>query len=76
MTKNLRKAIMSTQLKTKNFKTKRADSLRLCKKQKKFCNKLYKKERKNYNNLKLNKVTDNKAFWKTIKLFYPIKDQM
>ena len=38
------------------------------KKQKNFCSKLYKKERKKFNsNLELNQITDNKRFWKAIK---------
>ena len=71
MTKNLRKAIMKrSYLKTKYFKTNTAESLRLYKKQKNFCSKFYKKERKKYcSSLELNKVADNKAFWKTIKPF-------
>ena len=71
MTKNLRKAIMQrSQLKTKYFKRNTAESLRLYKKQNIFCIKWHKKERKKYcNSLKLNKVTDNKAFWKAIKPF-------
>ena len=71
MTKNLRKAITKrSQLKTKYFKRNPAESLQLYKKQTIFCIKLHKKERKKYHNsLKLNKVTDNKAFWKTIKPF-------
>ena len=82
MTKNLRKAIMKrSQLKTKYFKTNTAESLRLYKKQNNFCSKLYKKERKKerkkyYSSLKLNKTTDNKAFWKTIRPFYLIEAQI
>ena len=38
------------------------------KNQKNFCSKLYKRERlKFYSDLYLNKITDNKLFWKTIK---------
>ena len=38
------------------------------KKQKNFCNRLYKKERKKYyENLDLRKITDNKKFWNTVK---------
>ena len=72
ITKNLRKAIMKrSQLNTKYFKINTVESLRLYKKQKNFCSKLYKKERRKYcNSLKLNKVTDKKAFWKTIKPFF------
>ena len=63
-----------SQLKTKYFKTNTTETLRLYKKKNNFCSKLYekerKKERKTYNNsLKLNKVTNNKGFGKTIKPF-------
>ena len=71
MTKKHRKAIMETsQLKTEYFKTNTVETLRLHKKQKILCSKFYKKERKKYyNSLKLNKVTDNKGFRRTIKPF-------
>ena len=63
-----------SQLKTMYFKTNTAESLRSYKKQKNFCSKLYKKERKKYyNSLKLNKVTDNKTFWKTVRPFLHLK---
>ena len=40
------------------------------KKQKRFCSKLFlKKGRKHYDALDIRKVTNNKQFWKTIKLF-------
>ena len=59
-----------SQLKTKYFKTNAIESLRLYKKQKDFYSKLYKKETKKYYScLTLNKVTDNKMFWKTVKPF-------
>ena len=75
MTKNLRKAIMKKyHLKTKYFKTNTTESLILYKKQENLCNKL---QRKKYDSsLKINKETDNKAFWKTIKPFFPIKTQI
>ena len=39
-------------------------------KQRNFCSKLYKKEKKKYyNNLDLNDIVDNKMFWKTMKTF-------
>ena len=57
-------------LKTKYFKANIAESLRSLKKQKKIYIKLFKKVRKkHYNTLKLNKVTDDKAFLKTVKPF-------
>ena len=69
LTKKMRKAIMRrTQLQNKYFKNKTFENLRNYKKQKIFCSKLYKKEKRQYyNNLDLRKVTDNKLFWKTIK---------
>ena len=37
-------------------------------KQKIFCNRLYKRERKKYyENLNITKITENREFWKTIK---------
>ena len=68
----MRKAIMRrTQLQNNYFKNKTFENLRNYKKQKNFCSKLYKKEKRQYyNNLDLRKVTDNKLFWKTIKPLY------
>ena len=44
--------------------------LKSYKKQRNFCSKLYKKERKkSYERLDLNNATDNKKFWKTVKPF-------
>ena len=51
MTKTLRKAIMRrSQLQTKYFKNKSQNDYLAFKKQRNFCSKLYKKERKNYYN--------------------------
>ena len=48
--------------------------LKSYKKQRNFCSKLYKKERKKYyERLDLNNVTDNKKFWKTVKPFFSDK---
>ena len=71
MTKDLRKAIMKrSQLTTIYFKTNTAESLRSYMNQEYFCSKFYKKEWKEYYHiLKLNKVTDNKRFAKTVKPF-------
>ena len=71
MTKLLRKAIMRrSQLETRYLKNKTNENLVLYKKQKNFCSKLYKKERKKYyNNLEMKNITDNKTFWKTVKPF-------
>ena len=48
MTKALRKAIMKrSELESKHVKNKTNENLKSCKKQRNFCSKLYKKERKN-----------------------------
>ena len=53
------------------YKCKTDVSLRAYKKQKNFCSKLYKKERKKYyTNLDLKKITDSNKFWKTTKSFF------
>ena len=58
MTKTLRKSIMNGTI----------ENLKTFKKQKNYCSRLYKKERKNYyENLGVNNITDNKKFWKTTK---------
>ena len=71
MTKALRKAIMKrSELESKFVKNKTSENLKSYKKQRNFCSKLYKKERKKYyERLDLNNVTDNKKFWKTVKPF-------
>ena len=71
MTKALRKAIMKrSELNTKYHKTKSIGDYNNYKKQRNFCSKLYKKERKNfYENLNISNITDNKKFWKTLKPF-------
>ena len=71
MRKALRKAIMKrSELESKYVKNKTSENLRSYKKQRNFCSKLYKKERKKYyERLDLNNVTDNKKFWKTVKPF-------
>ena len=44
------------------------------KKHKNYCNRLYKRERRNYySNLNLNNITDNKKFWNTVKPFFTDK---
>ena len=44
------------------------------KKHKNFCSRLYKKERKKYRDtLDVNKITDNKAFWKNIQPLFSEK---
>ena len=56
------------------FKKRTGKSLRAYKKQKNYCSRLYKRERKKFFN-KLNPffVNDNKLFWKTIKPFFSNK---
>ena len=56
------------------YKSKSEKSFKAYKKQKNFCSRLYKKERKRFfNNLNRFFVTDNKLFWKTIKPFFSNK---
>ena len=75
MTKALRKAIANrSRLENRYYKTKSDENLRAYKKQKNFCSRLYKKERKKYyTNLDVKKVTDSKTFWKTTKPFFSDK---
>ena len=75
MTKALRKAIATrSRLENRYHREKSDDSLRSYKKQKNFCSRLYKKERKKYyENLDITKITDNKKFWKTMKPFFSDK---
>ena len=62
ITKTLRKAIMRrSQLETKYLKSKTQTDLKLYKKHKTFCSKLYKRERrKYYESLNMKKVLDSK----------------
>ena len=71
MTKNLRKAIMRrSELESKYLKKKNPESVRAYKKQKNYCSRLYKKERKRYYvKLDMKNITDNKKFWRTKKPF-------
>ena len=56
------------------LKKKTTESLKKYKKHKNFCSKLYKKERKKYfDTLDVNKITDNKAFWKNIQPLFSEK---
>ena len=75
MTKTLRKAIMKrSELESKYLKNKSCQNMKIYKKQKNFCSKLYKKERKkNYSKIDTRKKTDNKTFWKTITPFLSSK---
>ena len=59
-----------SELESKYYKSSTIGNKNLYRKQKNFCSKLYKKERKKYyKNLNLKNITDNKLFWKTIKPF-------
>ena len=71
MTKALKKAIMKrSELETKYLKNESIQNLNKYKKQRNFCSRLYKRERKKYyENLDLNVITDSKKFWKTVKPF-------
>ena len=71
MTKALRKAIMTrSNLENKYLKNRNPENKTVYKKQKNYCSRLYKKERKRYySNLNLKTITDNKRFWKTMKPF-------
>ena len=58
-----------SKLESKYAKNKTSENLMFYKKQRNFCSKLYKKERKKYERLDLNNVTDSKEFWITVKPF-------
>ena len=76
ITKTLRKAIMRrSQLETKYLKTKTQTDLKLYKKHKNVCSKLYNNEgRKYYESLDMKNVLDSKKFWKTIGPFLSDKN--
>ena len=69
MNKSVRKAIkVRTQLLNKFRKENSFINELACKRQRNFCTRLIKKiERNFYNNLNVNKIIDNKSFWKTVK---------
>ena len=75
MTKALRKAIASrSRLENTFHRMRTKESRELFKKQKNYCSRLYKKERKKfYNNLDPKCITDNKRFWNTMKPFFSDK---
>ena len=75
ITKTLRKAIMKrSELERKYYKNSSPENNKAYRKQKKFCSKLYKRERKKYySNLDIKNITDNKKFWKTMKPFFSEK---
>ena len=61
--------MIRSQLQNKLFKYGREIDASALKNQRNYCNRLYKRERKAfYSNLKVNKINDNKFFWKTMKL--------
>ena len=75
VTKEMRNSMMRrSQLQNKVFKYGGQTYAAELKKQKNYCNRLYKRERKKfYTNLKLNNITDNKKFWNTMKPLFSDK---
>ena len=75
MTKTLRKAIATRSKLENQFHKKRNQvSKKAYRKQKNFCSRLYKKERKKYYlHLDPKNITDNKNFWETMKPFFSDK---
>ena len=75
MSKELRKAIMVwSKLKKKYNKNRTEENWDNYKKQKNFCVNLLRKIKKDYfNDLNIKNITDNKAFWKTIKPYFSNK---
>ena len=77
MTKTLRKAIMRrSALENLYHKNKTPEHNIAYKKQRNFCSRLYKKERKKYYaNININNIKDNKKFWQTVKPLFSNKEQ-
>ena len=75
MTKRLRKAIMlRSQLKKKFNNDKSEENSKKYKQQRNCCVKLLRKTKMEYfQNMDVNKVNDNKMFWKTVKPMFSIK---
>ena len=71
ITKAHKKAVMKrSELKTKYLKNSTLENFNKFKKQKNFCSRLYKKERKMFlDKLDIKLVTDSKTFWTNIKPF-------
>ena len=71
ITKAYRKAVMKrSEIKTKYFKKSTLENFNKFRKQKNFCSRLYKKERKKFlDKLDIRLATDNKKFWATVKPF-------
>ena len=72
MTKRLRKAIMlRSQLKKKFNNDKSEENSKKYKQQRNYCVKLLRKTKMEYfQNMDVNKVNDNKMFWKTVKMIF------
>ena len=72
MTKSLRKAIMlRSQLKKKFNNNKSEENSKKYKQQRNYCVKLLRKTKMEYfQNMDVNKVNDNKMFWKTLKMIF------
>ena len=63
-------------LQTIYFKKRTPESLKKYKKQKNYCSKLYKKERKTFfSNLNASNICDNKTFWKYVQPFFLRKEK-
>ena len=75
MTKELRKTIMKrSQLKNTYNKNRNYENWYLYKKQINFCVSLLRKTKRNYfKNVKMQDITDNKKFWKTIRPYFSDK---
>ena len=75
MSKALRKAVMvRSKLKNKYNKNRTEENWDSYKKQRNFCVNLLRKTKKDYfNDLNIKNITDNKAFWKTIKPYFSNK---
>ena len=75
VTKEMRKAIMHRSLlQNRQFKLGTEESKANFKKQKNYCNRLYKRERRDhYNKLDLKNITDNIKFWDTMKPLFSDK---
>ena len=75
MTKELQEAIMKrSQLKNRYNKNRNYENWYLYKKQRNFCVSLLRKTKRNYfKNVKIQYITDNKKFWKTIPPYFSNK---
>ena len=75
VTKALRKIIMKrSQLEKIYFKKRTQESFKKYKKQKNYCSRLYRRNRKSFfESMDSSKITDNKTFWKNIQPFFSEK---